>query len=248
LGGIKMYNVYVAASTQSKNIGVGQYGNEQDRQMQLADRTKFWLETQGQFNVFRNKPGWTIYQTIEDCNSKNCVLFVDFHSDAGSIEQKAGDGGAEGTTVFYYHQGGKTCDSYRLASLLYSRIAPLSPGRDRGILPDNTYVSGLYVIQNSKPPAALVEHMFHTNYQEVADIIANMDNYAKADAMSICEYCGVKWLEPKEKIQTIESLVTEMVTDGIITDKKLWMDVLRGKVPANPEFLQVLFTRAVNKI
>lgn len=195
-----MHRVYISASTQAHNLGVGQYGVEQDRQMQFSDRVKYWLQTQkGKFVVFRNQPGWSLAKTIKDCNNLACELFVENHSNAGKVDKKAGDGGAEGTEVFYYHQGGTKSNSYRLASILYKYLAPASPGIDRGLKPDSSYSGGsLYVIQRTNPPAALVETMFHTNYEEVADFIAHMDKYAKAEAQAICEYCGEKWVEPSK--------------------------------------------------
>lgn len=245
---MSMHRVYISSSTQAKNVGVGQYGTEQDRMMQLSDRTKFWLETQRKFTVFRNKPGWTLSQTVEDCNNLACEVFLDNHTNAGDVEKKAGDGGAEGSEVFYRHQGGTTSNSYKLASILYSEIAPLSPGKDRGILPDDRYVGSLYVIQHTNPPAALIEHIFHTNYEEVADMIANMDKYAKAEAKAICKYFGEKWEEPQKKVQTVDTLVHEMIGDGIVTDFEYWSDVFNGKRISKPEHLQIAFRRACSKI
>jgi nucleoid-associated protein YgaU len=136
-------------------------------------------------------------QTVRDCNALACELFVENHSNAGAIEQKAGDGGAEGTEVFYHHQGGIKSNSYKIAFLIYKHIAPLSLGKDRGIKPDSAYSGGsLYVIQNTNPPACLVESIFHTNYAEVADMLAHIDKYAKAEAQAICEYCDEVWMEP----------------------------------------------------
>lgn len=192
-----MHRVYMSASMQLHNIGVASYGTEQDRMHLLADRVKYWLGTQkGRFVVFRNSKGWTLAQTVKDCNNLACELFVENHSNAGRIEQTAGDGGAEGTEVFYYHQGGTKSPSYRLASLLYKYIAAVSPGKDRGVIPDSSYSGGsLYVIQQTNPPACLIENMFHTNYAEVNDMIANMDKYARAQAMAISEFCGEVWIE-----------------------------------------------------
>jgi N-acetylmuramoyl-L-alanine amidase len=242
------HRVYISSSTQSANVGVGQYGTEQDRMMQLSDRVKYWLDTQKKFTVFRNKPNWNLKQTVDDCNNLACEIFIDNHTNAGPAEQKAGDGGAEGTEVFYYHQGGMTCNSYKLASMLYSEVAPLSPGKDRGVLPDNAYVGSLYVIQNTNPPAALIEHIFHTNYEEVADMLAHMDKYAKAEAKAICKYFGEKWEEATIPEDNVSKLVADMVSDGIVTDKVYWANVLNGKEVPKPEYLQIAFRRATDKI
>lgn len=243
------HRVYISASTQKENVGVGAYGTEQDRMMLLADRVKYWLETQkGKFTVFRNKPNWTLAQTVNDCNNLACELFIDNHSNAGAIDKTAGDGGAEGTEVFYYHQGGTTSNSYKIASTLYKYIAPLSPGKDRGILPDNAYVGSLYVIQQTNPAASLIEHIFHTNTVEVADMIANVDKYAKAEAKAICEYFGETWVEVLTPEQTVALLVKEMIKDGIVTDEAYWNDVLNGKSAPKAEYLQIAFGKATSKI
>jgi N-acetylmuramoyl-L-alanine amidase len=191
------HRVYISASTQHANIGVGQYGTEQDRMQFLADRVKYWLETQkGQFTVFRNEPGWSLSKTVEHSNNLACELFLDNHSNAGKVEKVAGDGGAEGTVVFYYGQGGKDSNSYRLASSVYNQIAPLSPGKDRGVRPDTSlYSTGLYVVQRTKAPAALMEHFFHTNYDEVEFYLKNVDDFAKAEAKGICDYFDIQWTE-----------------------------------------------------
>jgi len=236
-----MYNVYISSSTQSTNVGVGQYGTEQDRMTQLADRVKYWLETQKKFMVFRNNPKWSLSLITNDCNTLGCDLFVDNHTNAG-------DPSASGTEVFYYHQGGPESNSYKLANALYKEIAPLSPGKDRGVLPDNKYVSGLHVIQNTKCPSALVEHLFHTNQIEVTDMIVNMDKYAKAEAKGICKYLGVAWVEPNSLEDDISKLVADMVSNGIVTDKVYWHGVFKGKITPKPEYLQIAFRRAVGKL
>lgn len=244
------HRIYVSASTQDKNVGVGQYGTEQDRMQQLADRIAFWLKTQkGRFEVFRNQSGWTLEQTVNDCNKLACQLFFDNHTNAGASETVAGDGGAEGTEVYYYGQGGTTCKSYQFAQILYKYIAPLSLGKDRGVKPDTAlYPTGLYVIQHTDPPAVLIEHIFHTNYAEVDDFLKRIDEFAKATAKAVVEFFNEKWEEPVVKERTIESLVDELFKDGIITDKIKWINVLSGKESVNLQYLQIAFSRAVSKI
>jgi len=237
------HRVYISASTQSENIGVGAYGTEQSRMMYLADRIKYWLGTQsGKYTVFRNSPGWTLQQTVNDCNALNCELFIDNHSNADSSPRT---GGSE---AFYYHQGGTTSNSYRLAKEIYKRIAPLSPGADRGVLPDNAYVSSLYVIQQTTPPAALIEHFFHSNPVEVNDYLTHIDGYAKETAKGVAAFCGELWTETVAQIQTIEMLVDEMIKDGIVSNRDHWIGVLKGTITPVPAYLQVAFSQATKKI
>jgi len=217
--------------------------------MQLADRVKFWLETQPYFIVFRNKPGWTLAQTAIDCNQKDCDLFIDNHTNAGSIEKAVDGKCAEGTEVFYCGPLGITSKSYKIASILYKHISPLSEGGDRGVKPDTSlYSSGLYIIRHTIPPACLIEHIFHTNYAEVADFLMTLDEFAKAEAKAICEYFGVTWKEPITEVESVGLLVDELVEKGVVTDRDLWYKVLMGEKQANPEYLQIAFRRAIQKI
>lgn len=212
-----MYRIYIAASTQKENIGVGNYGTEQDRMMELSDRVACWLKTQKNFEVFRNQPNWNLKQTVDDCNRLACDLFIDNHTNAGP-------GAAQGTEVFFNHKDpeGK---GKQFADTLYKYIAPLSPGKDRGVLPDNRYVGSLYVIQRTIPPAVLVEHIFHTNMTEVLDFLRNMNIYAKYEAKAIVEYFREEWIEPTNSLPlpTAQLLVHEL--SKIITiDKNKWIE------------------------
>jgi N-acetylmuramoyl-L-alanine amidase len=240
-----MINVYISASTQKENVGVGQYGTEQDRMMQLSDAIKYYLDKQGVFQVFRNQLGWSLDQTVSDCNAKACKLFIDNHTNAG-------DPSASGTEDYYYGQGGTTSDSYKIASLVYNHIAPLSPGRDRGIMPDtNLYKSGLYVVQRTDPPATLVEHIFHTNANEVTHFLTYMTKYAKAEAQAVCEFFGVQFKDPDicpPQDDPIAHMINEMLHDGLITDGVYWGKVLRGELPVNLDYLKIIFARATDKI
>lgn len=233
------YRVYVAASTQKENIGVGQYGNEQDRMQYLADRIAYWLKTQnGTFEVFRNQPGWTLEQTVKDCNALACNIFIDNHSNAGPSK-------ADGTEIYYCLGSLK---GKLLAECLYAQIAPQSPGTDQGVLADSTlYNSGLYVLRNTTPPAALIEHFYHTNSLEVGDFLVNIDKYAKATAKGICAYFEHKWNEPLTPEMRIEKLIEDMYSQQLITGKDYWLKVLKGQEVVKPEYLQIVLTRAVNK-
>ena len=206
------YRIYLSASTQKDNIGVEQYGTEQDRMQQLADRIKYYLDTQNKkFVVFRNMPGWSLYQTVDECNQLACEIFIDCHSNAGSS-------GADGTEV-YFHEG--STKGKILAEKLYQRIAPISPGIDRGVFSDFTLYpdSGLYVLAKTIPPAALVEFFYHSNSAEVKHYLGNIDIYAKSAAMAICDYFGEKWIEAPISINKAMDILT---IAKIINSPELW--------------------------
>lgn len=226
--------VYIAASTQKYNVGVGQYGTEQDRMMQLADRIKYWLDTQnGQFEVLRNQPDWSLFQTVQHCNDSNCGIFVDNHTNAGPYDR-------DGTEVYYHNNSflGRA-----LATKVFNNVAPLSPGMDGGVLSDKVlYKSGLYVLRETIPPAILIEHIYHTNFVEVEHFLTYSDIYARATAIGICQYCNIQWEEPKSDL---EVLVDTMYDLQWITNKEHWLSVLRGDQPVNLEYLLIVLNRAV---
>lgn len=233
-----MFRVYISASTQKENIGVDQYGNEQDRMQYLSDRISYWLKTQrGNFVTFRNQPGWSLKRTMEDCNNLACDVFIDNHTNAGPKE-------ADGTEVYHHGYG---IEGMKLAKCLFKHIGPLSPGGDRGVLSDtDLYVNGLYILRETNPPAALIEHIYHTNSTEVLHFLRHIDEYAKKTAMGIAEYFNVKWLEPNTESPSVDDLVDQMIQQGLVTDKNYWVDVLNGTKVPDAKFLQIVFTRALN--
>ena len=231
------YRVYLAASTQDKNIGVNQYGTEQDNMQLLADRIGLWLKTQKKFTIFRNKPGWSLKQTIDDCNNLSCDLFLDNHSNAGPPK-------AAGTRIYYTSSGGK-----HISEILLKHIGPVSPGPDMAPLHDSTlYTNGLYVLRKTKPIAALLEHFFHTNNVEVIHFIKHIDDYAENTAKGICEFFNVKWEQPQYFKLDVDAIINKLVAIDVTTSREYWKLVLEGKKKANPEFLQILISRLLNKL
>lgn len=221
------YKIYISASTQKENVGVGAYTNEQDRMMQLADRVKYWLETQnGKYVVERNQKGWTLQQTVADCNSKNCNLFIDNHTNAGVA-------GAQGTEVFYNGFAGTNSPSYKISKILYDKIAPLSVGIDRGVKPDNSlYSTGLFVVQKTICPATLIEHIWHTNIAEVNDFIINIDKFAKAEAQAVAQYFGEVWIEMQKSNQalTITESINLMAKANITNNPTYWINNINSGI------------------
>jgi len=191
-----MNRVYISASTQRENIGVGAYGNEQEKMFILCDRIETLLKVQG-FTVFRNQKGWTLEQTVADCNKLACDLFIDNHTNASVAS-------VEGLEVYYHGGGGVKSNSYKIAKLLYDEISPVAPDVDRGVKPDTTlYANGLYVVRKTNPSACLVEHFFHTNLENVKYFTSNLEKYAVAEVKAICKYFGVQYVVKDGEIDKI---------------------------------------------
>jgi N-acetylmuramoyl-L-alanine amidase len=243
-----LYRVYISASTQAANIGVGSYGSEQDRMQFMADRVKYWLETQGKFTVIRNEAGWTLKQTVEHCNNMACKLLIDNHTNAGSIK-------ASGAEVYYHGKAGITSNSYKLAKLLYDLTVPVNPAPDRGLHPDTyLYKSGLYMIRQTDPPATLIEHMYHTNYSDVNFYLKHVDDYARAEAKAVCSFLGVSWQEPAVPSSTgITVLVNgkqlsmkvpaNMISGSVVVPARALAEALGAKVTWNDKTKTVIITQ-----
>jgi len=200
------YRVYISASTQDKNIGVLNYGTEQDNMHELADLIKYYLETQKELIVFRNMKNWTLEQTVKASNELSCKAFIDLHSNADSNPKTAG------TEVFYNWQFPEG-NGHRLSACIYKYVTQINKNKPRGVLPDNTYIKHLYVIQNTLAPATLVESFFHSNPEEVKFYLENKKAYAKAIAMGIVEYLGLKWVE-KWEAKTWEQALKSVSING----------------------------------
>ena len=243
-----MIKVYISASTQAHNVGVGNYGTEQDRMMELADKVAAYLSLQGVFKVYRNKPNWSLVATVNDCNASGCALFIDNHTNAGPRESVVDGKGAEGTEVYYNGPGGTSSNSYRAASLLYKEVAPISLGGDRGIKSDSSIsASGLYVVRKTNCPAVLIEHIFHTNAAEVKDYIKRVDEFARAEAKAVCDYFGVEF-KLSAKNDSVKELCIALIDLGIVTDANYWYKALTGAIPLRAEYVQIAFARSLKLI
>lgn len=173
-----MPKVYISPSTQENNIGVGNYGTEERRMNQIADKVVPLLQYNG-FTVYRNSPSMSLQQVVADSNRRNVDAHIAIHSNAG---------GGRGTEVFYTSDRGKP-----LASSLYKYAEPLTPTKDRGI----KHTDRLYELNRTKAAAALIEVAFHDNRDDAEFILNNMDAIAEAIARGICDYFNVGFKKPQ---------------------------------------------------
>lgn len=177
-----MPSVYLSPSTQQGNLGVGDYGSEERRMNIIADFIVPRLQAHG-LTVFRNQPSMTLAQVIADSNRKRADIHVAVHSNAASSPR------AEGTEVWYFPGSVR---GKKLADAMYRRVAPLSPGRDRGIKGS----SSLAELQKTRAPAVIVELGFHTNPQEAKWIMEEPKTIAEALVRGVIDYFGLPYLAP----------------------------------------------------
>lgn len=171
-----MASIYLDASNQKENLGVGNYGNEGIRMNQLADRVKYYLNVGQRITVYRNNINMSLSQTVNHANSVNANVYLALHTNAG---------GGKGTEIYHYPG---SVNGKRFAEIIYNKIAPLTISPDRGIKTAN-----FYVLRGTKMPAALIETMFHDNLTDVNDYLGKIEIIAQAMAKGIYQYFNINY-------------------------------------------------------
>ena len=168
-----MPRVYISPSTQERNIGVGSFGSEESQMNKIADLLMSLLAKDGRFVTLRNSPSMEVEQIAADSNKFKADIHIPIHSNAG---------GGEGTEVYAYAPG---TNSERLAKALYNQIAPLSPGKDRGVKFKKSLIEVGDLVSAT---SALIELDFHDNASGAEWIASNHKTIAEALYKGICDY------------------------------------------------------------
>lgn len=171
-GESKMKSIYLSPSTQENNVGAGSYGTEERRMNEIMDLIENQLR--GKYILYRNRPEMSLRQVVADSNAKNPDLHFALHSNAG---------GSRGTECWICARGGK---AEKFANLLYKKVAPLTPTKDRGV----KVSSSLYEVNKTRAPAVILEIDFHDNAQTAQWIIDNKTAVAHACVQAIMEFFG----------------------------------------------------------
>lgn len=181
-----MASVYVSPSTQEDNVGVGNYGTEEQRMNELATIVINEL-ARHEVATYRNNPKWDLYQVVTDSNEKQPDIHLALHSNAG---------GGRGCEVFCYKFGSIGGD---LARSLYNNLSGLTPSGDRGVKQGyNFYGNGrhMYEVAYTNAPAVLIEVAFHDNLEDVNWLLNNMTNIGVTIAKCLLFYFDIPYIEP----------------------------------------------------
>lgn len=160
---------------------MGGYGTEAYWMGQVGVRVERLLHLSG-VEVKVADPHLSLYGVCNDSNNFAPDCHVAIHSNAG---------GGEGTEAWYYSL---SMNSKKLAECVYKYVAPLSPGKDRGIKSSEMY----YELRNTKAPAVIVEVEFHDNENLARWITEHVDELAKAISQGVADYIGVRLRQEKE--------------------------------------------------
>lgn len=160
---------------------------EHEFALDMSKRIGAILEEQGVSVTYTRKGGEEVGLT-ERCNIANAVadldLFVSLHSNAAGT---SGWSSASGWESYVYALNG---DGHAAAKAIMNRAKSVATPRTTPIIANPK----LTVLKNTKAPAVLIEHGFHTNKSDVAKLKdpAYRAKLAQAEAYGILDYLGVK--------------------------------------------------------
>jgi len=174
-----MPKVYISPSSQYANVGLAPFTTEGAEMNLVATALMLLLIKDGRFTAKCSTPDMTdVYEKARDSNEFGAEVHVAIHSNAG---------GGEGTEVYAYCT---ESNSERLALALYAKIAPLSPGVDRGVKYDKQLID---VGDCVKATSALIELGFHDNAMDATWLADGIQEIAAALYHGICDYFGYEY-------------------------------------------------------
>jgi N-acetylmuramoyl-L-alanine amidase len=208
--------IYLSASNQEENKGVGSYGSERDQMFRLRDKVRNLLKADFIIEANDSKTS-SLNAIVKESNTFNPDIHMAFHTNAGSKK-------ARGCEVFYY--GNLKTGGFKMATLWYKHISAVTPTEDRGVKSDFTlYTNGLYELRETKASACLMEFIFHSNLEDVTFFLNNIDRFAEATRNAVYEYFGMKkdtvvypkWLRAQKLVKNEYSKNDTFTVDQIDT-------------------------------
>ena len=180
-----MPSVFLSPSTQEYNLYVT--GNSEEYYMnRIADAMEPYLTASG-ITFRRNDPDLTVNGSVELSNAGNYDVHLALHSNASPPSLS---GRIQGTDVYYY-QGSASGEA--LAQLIAANMRTIYPYPELvGTTPTRT----LYELNNTRTTSVLVEIAYHDNLEDAEWITSNIDEIARALALSLTQYFGISFVEP----------------------------------------------------
>ena len=195
---------------------------EHEFTLDIAKRIRTHLERCG-VTVTETRPDGGAVSLAQRCAIANGItgmdLFVSLHSNAAG---GSGWSSARGWSAYIYGAGGAR---EQAANAILARVRETGTAvRSAAIV----YDPALYVLKNTAAPAVLIEHAFHTNAEDVANLkdTAWRASVAAAEARGITDHLGVTWV-PETSQETpvdpeLEAAVDALAAAGIIDSPDRW--------------------------
>lgn len=178
--------IFLSPSTQENNFYVNG-GTEEEWMNRLADAMEPYLTASG-IQYVRNTPEMTAATSIRASNAGTYDLHLALHSNAAPEGQY---GSIRGILVFYY-PGSR--EGQRAAVLIADGLKAIYP------LPNNVRAEGttsIGEVRRVRAPSVFLELGYHDNPDDAAWIKANLDAIARNIVLSLTEYFGLPFLEPR---------------------------------------------------
>lgn len=178
--------IYLSPSTQEYNPYVGG-GNEEYYMNLVADAMEPYLDASG-IEYVRNTPDMTAASSIRASNAGHFDAHLALHSNASPPGK---EGTQRGTVAFYYPNSMR---SHQLADIFASNLKSIYPLPDRVQALPTTSIGE---VTRTTAPAVLIELAYHDNTQDADWIRNNIDTIARNLVLSLTEYFGIPFVEPR---------------------------------------------------
>lgn len=217
--------VYLSPSSQTYNIGVGEYGSESLRMTQITEVVKKKLAYKFDVKVARLEQ--SLAERVSIANNWGADVYVAIHSNAG---------GGKGCEVFAYSS---VSAGDKIAKLIYNRLEKITPSEDRGV----KYNPNFYELRATNAPACLIEVAFHDNIEDAKWIINNISLIGEEIAKGIYEYFEIEYEEitGEGQIATIQRTLNERYGYSIAVDNIFGPETKAALVKALQQELNVQF-------
>lgn len=179
--------IYLSPSTQEGNYYVTG-GSEEQWMNRLADAMEPYLTASG-IQYVRNTPEMSAASSIRASNSGNYDLHVALHSNAAPEGQY---GSARGIIVYYYPG---SSDGQRAALIMADNLKSIYP------LPNSVHAEPTIAIgevRRVRAPSVFLEIGYHDNPDDATWVTTNLDSIARNLVLSLTEYFGLPFLEPRQ--------------------------------------------------
>lgn len=178
--------IYLSPSTQENNFYVSG-GTEEEWMNRLADAMVPYLDASG-IQYVRNTPEMTAAAAIRASNEGNYDLHLALHSNAAP---EGLYGQIRGIIVFYYP--GST-EGRRAAEIVAENLKNIYPLPDRVRAEPTTAIGE---VRRVRAPSVFIELGYHDNPDDAAWVKNNLDAIARNIVISLCQYFGIPFLEPR---------------------------------------------------
>lgn len=205
--------IYLAPSNQGANRYAYGGTNEGKECQDIANRLKNLLAAYD-CECRVGAASKTIQTKATEANTWKADVYLSIHTNAG---------GGRGTEVWY---NPNTNGSKAFAQDIYNKIAPISPGKDRGLKSSTAYLD----VKCPNMACCLCEIEFHDWIDGAKWIIESKDEIASAFVAGLVEYLGIKKKDSGDKKP---ATATPKAGDAVKLDKANLYSTSTTKTVAN---------------